>query len=469
MKRLFLNDKWYLRLMAGLYSLAPRPLNDSISLTYATGYKIRNILRLGYTKNVLSLRRSQWWSREKLEEYQAERLKNLIKYAYENVPYYKKMFQKESIKPETIRCLEDLQKLPTLNKESVANNFDRLISRKFYNKKFSRFMTSGTTGKPLMVAWDVDYSLFLGAVKTRHYSYNNSRFYQNKVQFGGSIMSAVIHQTDVRSEYNPCNRTLFLSSSNLSDQVLQGYVTKIREYYPSFIRGTGSAVYLLASFLKDNDINDIKVNSFTNRSETLSDYQRKLIQERLHCDVYNFYSQVEEVCSAMDCSKHEGMHIDMEKGIIEIQNSSTSRSGEIIATGLNNYVMPLIRYETGDLGSLSKKQCSCGRGLVLLKEVFGRKNEIMHINKKVVHPLEFGTVIKPLNHIKECQFVQESDTEILIRVVKRKEYAKEDEKRLLTNISNLLGRNVCVHIEYADEIERTKSGKFQFVVSHARS
>lgn len=421
-----------------------------------------------FLKRYIFLKTSQWWSLKKLKEYQLKNLKRLLKYVYVNVPYYKQMFKKEGIKPNKITCLEDLDMIPLLDKETVINNFKLFINRNVKTCRI-RSITSGTTGTRLPVAYGGRFKRFLNACIVRREAYNNSKFYQKKVFFGGAQTSVLTQGKNYLWEYDLSKRTLYFSASNLSDDILKIYVDQIRLHKPVFMRGNASAAYRLALYLKENSINDISFNSFTNRSEMLFDFQKDIIKEQFKCDVYNYYSQKEEVCSAMDCSCHKGLHIDMEKGIVEIVKDEANKKGKIVATCLHNYTMPLIRYETGDIGKVSENDCPCGRGLQLLTELQGRKDDTIILNNRVIAPLELSIIARSVNHIKECQFVQEDKNIILIRVVKREGYTNKDNKKLLKLSHKLMGEDVKINIKLEKDIERTDGEKFQFVISKLRS
>jgi len=444
-----------------------------ISAAYTWGYNSNGLNTFQTLKAYSFLNKSQWESRERLENYQLSRLCAILKYADKNVPYYTRLFKNIKFKPENLKSFEDLERLPILTKEDVIKNFDRLISRQHVDKKnLIRRTTGGTTGKPLPLFLSYDTQIFFNACKIRGFSFAGVKNYHKKINLGSSTIPYPC-KSDHYGVYNIFERSLDFSSVHMSPKTLENYVGQILSFKPKFIRGFSSAIYLLALFLKEKNI-ALNLEAAITRSEKLLEFQRKLICKEFGCDVFDYYGLNEDVCSAMECCKHNGHHIDMEKGIIEIVKNDVlvkpGIKGEIIATSLHNFAMPLIRYKTEDLGTISKKECSCGRGLSLLGSVDGRVADIMALEGNVtVPPTEFTIVVKNVKNIKECQFIQISEKEILVRLVKRKEFTKKDRATLIQNILRLVGHNIKVSLEFTDFIKREKNGKFKFVISKLSS
>ena len=136
-------------LLRKAWYLSPNVLQKSIGFIYLHGYLP---LRLGLSRYLgfyNFLDKSQWWPRWKIEQYQIEKLKQILMYSYNNVPYYAGLFRKLNIKPEDFNSIHDLQKLPVLSKEDIIKNLDRLVSRKIRKGALKLVTTSGSTGKAM--------------------------------------------------------------------------------------------------------------------------------------------------------------------------------------------------------------------------------------------------------------------------------------------------------------------------------
>jgi len=144
-----------------------------------------------------------------------------------------------------------------------------------------------------------------------------------------------------------------------------------------------------------------------------------------------------------------------------------SEMGEIVATGLNNLVCPLIRYRTMDLAVPSNDKCKCERNYPLLKKVEGRLQELIVTKDKrliTLTALIFAQHFEAFSKIKEMQLVQEKEGELIVKVVKSAQYSANDEKEILSKMQRAVGNGLNISFSYVDLIPRSKSGKYRFLI-----
>ena len=414
------------------------------------------------------VQKSQWWPRSRIEEYQLKKLRYILQYAYNNVPYYREVFKRHGLKPQDFHTLKDLAKLPILKKEDVVNNFDKLVVQNISRRLIDSTSTSGSCGKPLNVYLDARYNFTDVAFMKRRCSIANIRNTDRHIL----LWSRIFIEENINEiyYYDPEMRRLSLSSLPHSVKRWREYLDFIREFKPAYISGNPSLLYHLACYAKEEGILNIGFKCFMSCFEHLFPFQRKLIEEIFSCVVYDFYSVEERVISAFECQEHRGLHIDMERGITEIVGEDDAvlpegKAGRIIATGFYNFVMPLIRYETGDLGSVSKELCRCGRTLPLLKEFIGRTNESIKSGDRYFYSTTLAFLIGNFDSIKECQFVQDEENKLIVNIVRRKFFSGEDEVRIIKLIRDNIGNNLDIKINLVEIIPRTEMGKFPLVVS----
>lgn len=463
MKQGRLND-FLLRLI----NITPYFLREPVVETYLRFYCPMVIGPVRYLRFYGFLKDSQWWPRWKLEQYQTKRLKYLLKYAYDNVPYYAEILKKNNITVNEINTIRDLEKIPILTKEDVIQNFDKLISRKLSKKYFKLYSTSGSTGKPMHFYIDMRYAFLGRSYAHRQADIMNISVYDKYIY----LWSRPFIEKGINNIYfyEPHFRRLSLSSVPTSSGLWDKYIKMVKEFNPVFVQGNPSLLYNLACYAQENNINDISFKCFISYFENIFPYQRRLIQKQFNCEIYSYYISEERVISAFECPRHEGMHINMERGILEIVDENGNRlseglTGRIIGTGLYNFAMPLIRYEIGDIGSVSGKLCPCGRGLPLLKSFDGRASEVIRYKDKVIYSTTLSFLIWKFKNIKECQFIHEQEGEIKVNIVKRKDYSDTDTQELIQTLKRMIDDDLRVHINFLDYIPRTKMGKFPFVVS----
>ncbi|MCO5383593.1 MAG: hypothetical protein NHB15_17220 [Methanosarcina barkeri] len=177
--------------------------------------------------------------------------------------------------------------------------------------------------------------------------------------------------------------------------------------------------------------------------------------------------------SAYECSEHSGLHIDSERSLMEIVDESGNQieegRGKILATSLHNFAMPFIRYETGDLGHITDTNCSCGRGSKILKEIIGRDKELLKTpTGKCIHGAAFFNdvfaEITNVNDIIEFQIVQKKIDYIVINMVCKSDF-NTNELDQIKDIIRKRSEGWNVEFKVVDNINRTKAGKYKFIIS----
>jgi phenylacetate-CoA ligase len=231
-----------------------------------------------------------------------------------------------------------------------------------------------------------------------------------------------------------------------------------------------STAYILGRYLMSQNEN-IPLRGVFTSSETLHSIQREVIEQAFVCKVFDYYGLAERTIFATECEIHTGYHINLDYGIVETidQNGpigNFDRPGRIVTTGLHNWAMPLIRYETSDITTLSSTHCSCGRSFPLMEAITTKAEDIVvtpdgrHISPSVLtHPF------KPMHNIKESQISQSTSNHILVKIVRRLEYTDKDTQQLLDGLRERLGTDVSIELDFVSEIPREPSGKFRWIIS----
>ncbi len=421
------------------------------------------------------LQESQWWSKEQLEEYQIVQLEKLLKHAYENVPYYRRVFDERELKPKDIKDFDDLKKLPYLTKEIIQNNLEDLVARNFPMSKLQYRTTGGSTGIPLGFYQD----------KNRAESVERAFMLTQWERVGFKIgdKSVVLRGDVVRSaskgnfwKYNSANKNLILSSYHITDKTLLDYIGKIREFRPDFIQAYPSAITILARSMKENNIKKFpSVKAILCGSENLYSRQRKLLEEVFQCRVYSWYGHSERCCLAGECEKSNYYHIFPEYGYTELigedgkQINMENELGEIVATGFNNYVFPFIRYRTQDfaISVNNRKRCECGRNCRLLKKIEGRLQDFIVANDDsliTLTALIFAQHFDAFGKIKNMQLYQDCVGEVIVKIIPTNNFLKEDSNEIIKKMESAVSGKIKVEIKIVDKIKRTQSGKYKFLI-----
>jgi phenylacetate-CoA ligase len=413
---------------------------------------------------------SEKWSASEIEAYQNEKLRALVRHAYQNVPYYREHWKSLKISPEDIRVREDLAKLPVLTKEDVRQNCNRLVSSTAVKRDLVFRHTSGTTGKALHFYTTKSAIAFQWAVWWRH-----------RLRFG--IAPGAWHANFTGKQVVPLNqRSLpfwrwnrpmhqaLLAMHHLTAEKIASVIEFLNSHPFVFYSGYPSIIHMLAVHATAAGLRLYSPpRAVFTGAENMLDFQRRDIQKFTGAILTDQYGCSEGCGNASQCSQFV-YHEDFEFGIIEGMELRTgSPVKSVVCTGFSNDAFPLIRYEVGDNGTWEeRKPCPCGRQSRVLLSIEGRKDDYV-VTPEGTHIMRFDYVFKDALNVREAQVVQEKPGEIKLKLVRRDAYSSEDETVIKREIQRCISPTLQVSFEYVSEIERESGGKFRAVVSSLKS
>jgi phenylacetate-CoA ligase len=262
-------------------------------------------------------------------------------------------------------------------------------------------------------------------------------------------------------------RAIF-SINCLSLETLPVFVENLKKLKIEFLQCYPSAGYLLAKFLERNDTY-LPLKAVLYSSEPMYEFQRTVIEERFKTKAFGYYSQAEEIISALECEKGQ-YHLTMVDGILEIvkNNEKVSRGekGFTIGTSLHNYVMPFIRYALNDYTGYMENQCDCNRISPLIYPIETKiRDFIVTGSGKLISPPLLAFPIQEAQKIIESQYIQKSIDAITVRIVKADNYTQANEIALLNSLKQLLGAEMSIKIEYVNKIYETSAYKKRFIIN----
>ncbi len=426
-------------------------------------------------RNLRHVERTQWLSRDEIHTYQWRKLKTLLMDAYENIPFYRKRLRKQSIHPDEIKSYDDFRKIPILTKQHIQENLDDLINVRFSKTSLRQNSTGGSTGQPLIFYQDDAFWHFVKAIVLRHDRWAGLDWGKKYVVFWGAErdMESYFKRRRTRFKSRYIDRCIFINAFNFTEEKMKAAIDEMLRFQPEIIQAYASAVYLLAQYISECniDISSLKMKGIISAAETLSAVKRNLIESVFGCAVFNRYGSRDMNLMASECEAHDGMHIAAENVFMEFigtdgQPVSDGQMGEIIVTGLNNFSMPLIRYAIGDIGKPSSKSCICGRGLPLLQSIDGRVHDIMKMpNGKIVHGEYFNHLFYGKKGIKQYQIIQEQLDKLSILVVPDRDFNKDLLCFVEKEIKTYIDDSLTIEFKFVENIPLTKTGKLRYTIS----
>lgn len=452
--------------------------------------------RRGILNRYNALMRTQFASPEEIRFLQYFRMKSLIENAGRHVPYYRKLFSRIGFDPgKHFKELADLRAIPPLSRKDVVEYRLDLVDERWRKaaeesdranrppgeprpfafapgKNLVRNISSGSTGAPTVFYED-------GAVTAGNWA-NELRL---RSWFGVPPGARESRMARVSADYIGNSRSVVLRRWIWNQLVLPGISLKQADYAhcarelnrfePQVLWGFTSAAAGLAHYVKEHPeaIPKKRLQLVITWAAPLYDHEKKILQEAFDCAITNIYGTREIGHIAARCP-HGNLHINQESVYLETQeaaNGTVSQPSELLATSLIPSPMPFIRYQTGDLGIVTKSQCACGRTLEEISEFTGRTGEVLvTADGRMISPNFWcRTFMDPQlgAAIRRFQVVYRSKTSILIRIVRGPSYNDSIECRLRTTVMRNLFGSVMLEFEYPAQIEAQVSGKYQMVVN----
>lgn len=459
-------------LLKRLYDLTPAPVQNALVSAFSARLEKQ---RYGgrFQEFRALLEESQWWDREKMGAWQDERLRSVVRHAYEHVPYYRELFDHHGIKADKFRGREDLHRIPVLTRDTIKSRTEDLKSRRSEDRVLTEGHTSGTTGSPLSVYYSSDMITMNYAVMDRQYRWAGARLERSGDRAAvvrGNVIVPLSQKKPPFWRHNRSLNQLLMSSFHLTPDNLVSYYQALRDFQPKLIDGYPSSLYVLAKVLMNRG-ERLPLKAAITSSETLYDFQREAIEEAFQCRVFDYYAAAERVVFADECDHHQGHHLCEEYGITEIldgddQPLPAGQEGIMVGTSLHNIGMPMLRYRTTDRTALKTHSCDCGRPLPLMEDVTTKAEDLLRLRDgRLIPPSVLTHPFKPLDCIEASQLVQTDLDRLVVRLIPRPEYGEQHAQHLVRELKARLGADMRIEIEQVDALERTARGKFKWVIS----
>jgi phenylacetate-CoA ligase len=393
----------------------------------------------------------------------AQRVRAILEWAGREVPYYRQVFREHGF--DSTR--DDLSTAPLLEKAMLRDRTTSLRAEG-YSGPTVTMQTSGTTGSPLQLSISHEAYQRSYAAVWFHYGWAGVR---RGDRFATLASHPVAPPKGMQGRFwvhDWLERELLFSSQHLARATLPAFADELADWRPAMVRGYPSNVYLLALHLLETGRRDIRPRAVFTSSETLLDYQREAIEAAFGCPVYSKYGNAELVAHLLQCQA-QNFHVASQLCAVEVLAPDGSptlagEEGEMVCTSLLDRAMPLIRYRVGDRATPATGACPCGRPGPILSDIGGRSGDMV-ITPDGRHVGTLNQAFKGIAHIVEAQIVQDTVESVRVNVVTLPGWGPADERRLIDNLRLRLGPRIGIELQPVREIERTRNGKLQLVVS----
>ncbi len=413
-----------------------------------------------------ALERERWDARA-WRSFHAEALAALLERAVSRVPYYRRLWQGRP-RGEW----QELANWPILTKETVRRDPRAFLADDRDPRGMFAEHTSGSTGSPLTLWWSREtahrwYALVEGRLRAWHGLTRHDRW----AIFGGQLVAPAAQRRPPFWVWNAALRQLYLSSYHLEPGTAEAYLDAMARHRVRYLLGYASAMAALAGLAEEQGLEAPRLEVALSNAEPLYPHQRAAIERVFRCPVRDTYGAAELVCAASECPQGR-LHLWPEVGVLEVVADGADEpvppgeTGRLIATGLLNADMPLVRYESGDRGALAEPgaECLCGRGLPVLERLEGRLDDLI-VTPEGRRVGRLDPVFKADLPVREAQIVQENRERVVLRVVPAQGYGPGIADGLEERLRQRLGPSMEIAVEEVDHLPRGAAGKLRAVVS----
>ena len=410
--------------------------------------------------------------RKDLNELQLSRLKAIVYKVYDRVPFYRESFDKAGFKPDNLKSLDDLRRIPFISKKDLRDNYPFKLFAEPMSNIVRIHSSSGTTGKPVVAGYtqnDINMWAELMARSLMCAGANSNDIIQNSYGYGLFTGGLGIHYGGER-----LGATVIPSSGgNTKRQVmmLQDFGTTVLTCTPSYALYIGE----VAAEEMGIDIRTLPLRIGVLGAEPWSDNMRKEIEVKLGIDAMDIYGLTEVLGPgvSMECEQKNGLHVFEDHFIAEIIDPDTGEplpygeTGELVFTSLTKEAFPVIRFRTRDITSLNPEPCGCGRTVARMRRVSGRTDDMLIIRGVNVFPSQIESVLMEIEEVEpHYEIVVErkgslDDLQLRVEVNERlfsDEIRKLEavQRRIQNELESVLGISIKVTLVEPKTIERSE-------------
>ncbi len=387
--------------------------------------------------------------RAELQRIQGERLRKTVERVYHNIPFYRRKFEEAGVKPEDIKCVQDVQKLPFTTKQDLRDNYPFGLFAVPQDEVVRIQASSGTTGKMTVVGYTKnDIGIWAEVMARTMGAGGVTRKDIVQVAYGYGLFTGGLGAHYGAERIGATVVPISGGNTKRQLQIMADFGTTTVACTPSYV------LYMAETAVEEGiDIKNFPLKRGFFGAEPWSNNMRKEIEEKLNIKAYDIYGLCEIIGPgvACECTEQNGLHVWEDHFLVEIIDPATGEvlpygeKGEVVFTCITKEALPLIRYRTRDISILYNDMCRCGRTHLRMNRVMGRTDDMLIIRGVNVFPSQIESVLLEIGETEpHYQLVVDregtmDDLEIWVEVSER---LFSDQVRKLEEIEALIRREM---------------------------
>jgi phenylacetate-CoA ligase len=422
-----------------------------------------------------ALRRHPRATRDEILAFQNQQLRKLVAHAYQNVVYYRRLFDRVGVKPQDIRSVADLSILPVTSKQDLQGlPAEEVLARGVDPERLIVHRTGGSSGEPFIVRRTWIEERLLNTLRRRALHYWGMRMRDKRVSIW---LTREPHPRDNRVLDRITQAAGLYRWAQVSCLLPpEDIVRALQRLQPNVVSGYAAVLARISEVVGEADGRPIRPRFIISGSEVLTPRMRWQISEAFAAPLFEVYNCHEFHYIGWECKKSGEYHVCDDGVILEVLENGrqveTGERGEVIGTALHSFAMPLIRYRLGDIVTKGVQSCPCGEPFSTIRAVQGRMLDYFALpGGRVMHPYEVLIVLraKAFMWIRRYQVVQERENRVVLRAVPSVPPSPEQIATVHESLAALLGPGVDLRIDLVSDLEPDVSGKFRIYRSLVKS
>jgi phenylacetate-CoA ligase len=414
---------------------------------------------------LLACRGRSRWPTEQLRRLQEQRLRALVRDAYERVPFYRRRFEEVGLTPDAVRTLEDLPKIPTTTKDMLRKTpMADLVATGADPARLDVVRTSGSTGSPLRILRGPREVAWHRAAGLRIFRELGFRWTDRTLEIRALAGPTYLVQS---LGLAPKRWVSILDTPEAQMQALL-------DYRPHVVCAGAGTLHDLALTILAARVTPPVPRLIISDSEPLRPDTRALVRRALGVAPLDVYGLVELSNFAWQCEERSGLHVSADTHLVEVLAddgpAAPGTPGRIVCTDLLARTMPLLRYETGDRAALASGRCPCGRTLPMLTDLVGREGDVIALpdGRRLYWPY-FHETFARYEGLERYQVIQDDPSGLRVRVLAPAERYPGLVRGLQAELSRQIPAAMRVAFEPWGQGTADPSAKFRPVLSMVRS
>jgi len=404
------------------------------------------------------------WTQEQVLTYRNNRLIQFLKYCQRNIPFYSNYFKTNGLDYRDFKSIDEISVLPIMRKQVINENIDDFTADNFPKKDLIKMKTSGSTGSPLHFYSTKTAIRELWSIFWRYRRWHGIDLNTWGAYLIGRPVVPIENKKPPFWRVNVPGKQLLMSGLHLNRENSVYFLEELKKRRITWIYGYPSLIALLATYKIEEDYDlGFEMKWITANSENLLPIQENIIKRAFGVKPVQLYGMAEGVASISECPSGS-LHVDEDASAVEFIKLDDNDGYKIVGTNFSNFGTAFLRYEINDVFQWSDNQCSCGRPGRIVTSIDGRHEDHIRLKDGSVIT-RISPIFTNASNIIEGQIIQKKIDELLVKIVKGKNYTDKDESRFLKDIHERTRGLVNIKIEYSEKIPRTANGKLRLVIS----